>query len=421
MTKRGAAQAKLSLPPSAPFHKRLAAVPRASRSKATEIEFQDENIDGIIGINDFDDKDDEERLASPAVVTKLQPKLAEKAGRQKMKSKTPTLNQKAPLKKSAVSTMPTTTTPQMSCYSSPLPSVTNFQTPRKQVPSVVIQSPSRPRGTSRSAWPKHLRFYVLIFSLQFVTNLGFYLSALPLVRLFEREICQHYYGSTDNIAEAMCKLPASQDKLAYILELKDAFDALPGQKSVVHSLQPSNLLDQAFFYLYGFSHIKAPPEILWFAAAFCFIGVSLVYSQIIYTAYIVSAQFLSLAFATNFATSIVAPLIVAAIMKHLLFLFCSLSFIGVRFALLWSLPETAPSLVGFASIPNDDQALHAGSGVVDRPSLSFEPGEDGGDQISELTKHTEPHSRVFKSILDVIHRPQLQFYFLAVLFKRIAF
>lgn len=104
---------------------------------------------------------------------------------------------------------------------------------------------------SRSAWRKHLRFYVLIFSLQFVTNLGFYLSALPLVRLFEREICQHYYGSTDDIAEAMCKLPAIQDKLAYILELKDAFDALPGQKSVVHSLQPSNLLDQAFFYLYG--------------------------------------------------------------------------------------------------------------------------------------------------------------------------
>ncbi|MCJ1344640.1 hypothetical protein MMC31_002843 [Peltigera leucophlebia] len=201
----------------------------------------------------------------------------------------------------------------------------------------------------------------------------------------------------------MCKLPAIQDKLAYILELKDAFDALPGQKSVVHSLQPSNLLDQAFFYLYGFSHIKAPPEMLWFAAAFCFIGggphllLSLYYRML---ADMVTepdrAQFLSLAFATIFATSIVALLIAAAIMKHLLFPFMFIVIlIGVRFALLWSLPETAPSLVGFASIPNGDQALHAESGVVDWPSLSFEPGEDGGDQISEPTKHTEPHSRVF--------------------------
>lgn len=149
MTKRGAAQAKLSIPPSAPANKKLAAVPRASRSKATEIEFQDENTDGIIGINDSDSEDDEERLASPAMGTKLQPKLTEKAGRQKMKPKTSTLRQKAPLKKSAVPTMPTTTTPQMSRYSSPLPSVADFQTPRKQVPSIVIQSPSRPRGTPK--------------------------------------------------------------------------------------------------------------------------------------------------------------------------------------------------------------------------------------------------------------------------------
>lgn len=97
----------------------------------------------------------------------------------------------------------------------------------------ALNTPIHRNLPPRSAWRKHLRFYILIFALQFVTNLGFYLSDLPLVRLFERKICQNHYGSTDDLAETMCKLPPIQDKLAYILELKNAFDALPGQIAVI--------------------------------------------------------------------------------------------------------------------------------------------------------------------------------------------
>lgn len=97
----------------------------------------------------------------------------------------------------------------------------------------ALSTPIHYRLPTRSAWRKHLRFYILIFSLQFVTNFGFYLSDLPLVRLFERQICQGHHGSTDEIPEAMCKSPAIQDKLAYILELKNALDALPGSSSFV--------------------------------------------------------------------------------------------------------------------------------------------------------------------------------------------
>lgn len=95
---------------------------------------------------------------------------------------------------------------------------------------------------SKHAWSKHLRFYVLIFSLQFVTNLGFYLADLPVIRLFERKICQVHYGSTDDIAEENCKVPDIQNRLAFIFELRNAFNAMPGRISncmVVYVLTPS--------------------------------------------------------------------------------------------------------------------------------------------------------------------------------------
>lgn len=96
----------------------------------------------------------------------------------------------------------------------------------------ALNKPIHRNLPTKKAWCKHLRFYILIFILQFITNFGFYLSDLPLVKLFERQICQGYYGSKDEIPEMKCKLSAIQDKLAYILELKNALDALPGQRSM---------------------------------------------------------------------------------------------------------------------------------------------------------------------------------------------
>lgn len=82
---------------------------------------------------------------------------------------------------------------------------------------------------SKRACSKHLPFYVLIFSLQFVTNIEFYFTDLSFVRLSERKICQVHYGSTDDIAEERCKLSDIQNRLALILELMNAFNAIPGR------------------------------------------------------------------------------------------------------------------------------------------------------------------------------------------------
>lgn len=81
----------------------------------------------------------------------------------------------------------------------------------------------------KNAWRQQLRFYILIFALQFITNFGFYLSDLPIVRLFERKLCQLHYDSTAEFAEASCKLPVIQNRLAFILELMNAFNAVPGE------------------------------------------------------------------------------------------------------------------------------------------------------------------------------------------------
>jgi hypothetical protein len=75
----------------------------------------------------------------------------------------------------------------------------------------------------------------ILFALVFVTNFSVYLIEIPLIRLLERSIClQHLTSSpTDlktptDIDEEQCKVPVIQDKLAFVLGLRVAFDALPG-------------------------------------------------------------------------------------------------------------------------------------------------------------------------------------------------
>ncbi|KAL9098393.1 MAG: hypothetical protein Q9163_005939 [Psora crenata] len=259
----------------------------------------------------------------------------------------------------------------------------------------ALNKPIHRNLPTKKAWRKHLRFYVLIFILQFITNFGFYLSDLPLVKLFERQICKSYYGSKDEIPEVKCKLSAIQDKLAYILELKNALDALP---ALFLSLWYGALANK-----YGRKPI----------IAFNYFGE------------LFSLGWILLIYVVTEADRIIAPLVGAAIMEHLSVPFLTiLVLICIRFFLLWFLPETALSLQGFRgsdSIPNDDQALHAPSGILDGPEQSLEPEEDRGRQTADATNSAEPHSRALKSILDLVHRPQLQFCFLAILFKRVAF
>ena len=106
---------------------------------------------------------------------------------------------------------------------------------------VLSSNTSIPRKLpSKRVWVKHLRFYVLIFTLQFITNFSFYLYDLPYVRLFERKICQVHYGSTDDIAEERCKLPDIQNRLAFILELMNTFNAIPSRYQRLHGRMNSN-------------------------------------------------------------------------------------------------------------------------------------------------------------------------------------
>ncbi|KAL9101837.1 MAG: hypothetical protein Q9163_002940, partial [Psora crenata] len=75
------------------------------------------------------------------------------------------------------------------------------------------------------------------FCLQFLNYTAKHMVEVPMIKLFEQAICNHYYdnvaGMTTtlaglNVAERYCKIPAIQDELSELIGLKFTFDALPG-------------------------------------------------------------------------------------------------------------------------------------------------------------------------------------------------
>jgi hypothetical protein len=75
---------------------------------------------------------------------------------------------------------------------------------------------------------KHVyRFYSCIFALEFGNQFLRGLLELPLVRLLELSICRNAGIVATGSSEEACKVPSVQDKLALVIGLKSAFDALP--------------------------------------------------------------------------------------------------------------------------------------------------------------------------------------------------
>lgn len=98
-------------------------------------------------------------------------------------------------------------------------------------------------GDARESEPRRFdakttrRYFVCVFILKFMIQFIAALLELPAVGLFEAAICREYYQKTHvrftPDKEAMCKLPTIQNKLALVMGLKVAFDAIPGTQSKV--------------------------------------------------------------------------------------------------------------------------------------------------------------------------------------------
>ena len=99
----------------------------------------------------------------------------------------------------------------------------------------------------RWRWAKNLKdivfdnpILICTFVLQFLTYFAKHMVEVPMIRLFERAICNRYYASIDtdtpnfalihvaNVDESRCKIPPIQNELAGLVGLKFTFDALPG-------------------------------------------------------------------------------------------------------------------------------------------------------------------------------------------------
>lgn len=75
-------------------------------------------------------------------------------------------------------------------------------------------------------------FFGCIFVLKFCVQFSSAILELPLVRLIELAVCRSYLNvDADHIEEGQCKVPLVQDKVAFIVGYKSAFDALPCRDS----------------------------------------------------------------------------------------------------------------------------------------------------------------------------------------------
>lgn len=99
-------------------------------------------------------------------------------------------------------------------------------------------SMSSPIGmvVSRRACPYHL--YTLF-------GFAVMLLEVPIIRLFERAICDRHFRSVARSAidEGACKIPEVQDLLAKVVGWKMSFDALPGMYFVEALPSPQMLVD----------------------------------------------------------------------------------------------------------------------------------------------------------------------------------
>lgn len=97
-----------------------------------------------------------------------------------------------------------------------------------------------------------------------------------------------------------------------------------------------------------------------------------------------------------------------------------LTLMGVRFLILWLLPETSSSRTGIQAAWEENQRIHSRTVLAEGSTESPEHLDNAEDQFIGLKTSKRPY-RIWKNVYDLIQKPQIQFCFLAVFLRKIAF
>jgi MFS family permease len=90
-----------------------------------------------------------------------------------------------------------------------------------------------PKGKEKKPWRLLVALTILLIA---IFNLGGFLAEPPKIRVYEANLCVHYYEKNDvskirsdgTVDEALCKENEIQQKVAMIFGWQDMFDAIPG-------------------------------------------------------------------------------------------------------------------------------------------------------------------------------------------------
>lgn len=127
-----------------------------------------------------------------------------------------------------------------------------------------------------------------------IIDVGAYLSEPPKTRVFEANICQHYYEENDpskigpdgRVPENLCKIDEVQQKLAMIFGWQDTFDAIPGMLMAVPFGALADKLGRKWIFAVSLVGLQLnsiwillvcyfrdlPLQVVWFSSAFFFVG-----------------------------------------------------------------------------------------------------------------------------------------------------
>jgi hypothetical protein len=100
------------------------------------------------------------------------------------------------------------------------------------VESDTTSSQPEPVKKKKKPW---IILVVLVFLLVAIVDVGAFLAEAPKTRVYEANICLHYYkqhdpskiGRDGTVPEELCKEDAIQQKMANIMGWQDMFDAIP--------------------------------------------------------------------------------------------------------------------------------------------------------------------------------------------------
>lgn len=224
---------------------------------------------------------------------------------------------------------------------------------------------------------QHPRFFICIFALKFCVQFTAGLLELPIIRLIERAVCRDYVDDVAaNAGEAACKIPVVQDKLAFVMGYKWAFDSLPclltalfygplanshGRRFVLAIVVTGQLLALCWIMLVCFPAKSVPVEGVWLSSMFLFIGGGgRLELSMIYTTFSDAVPWdkrtraLFFLHAATHSARLVGPPVGSLLMNNHLWAPFTLAVAALfaRYILLWFLPETSPYL----RLPDIDRA-----------------------------------------------------------------